>query len=54
VVLYVLHSIKAKPEPDGTLRCSDGTAHIENPWEPVDKRLTVLTFRYAFRPMPSP
>lgn len=54
VMLYVLHSIKAEPKPDGTLRCSGGTERLEEPFEPADERLTVVTFSYALRPSPSP
>jgi hypothetical protein len=54
VVLYVLHGITAKREPDENLRCSGGTPHVEDPWEPTDKRLTVVTLRYALHPTPSP
>lgn len=49
MILYVLHAIKAEQEPHGKLRCSGGTAHIEDPWEPDDQRLTVVTLRYGLR-----
>lgn len=48
-LLYVLHGIAAEQAPDGQLRCSGGTPHIEDPWEPTDERLKVLTLRYALR-----
>jgi hypothetical protein len=51
VILYVLHRITAEQKPHGKLRCSGGTPHIEDPWEPDDQRLTVVTLRYGLRPI---
>jgi hypothetical protein len=49
-LLYVLHGIDAKRAPDGgQLHCSGGTPHREDPWEPTDERLKVVTLRYALR-----
>jgi hypothetical protein len=54
VMLYVLHGISAEQVADGGLRCSGGRPHRENPWEPTDERLKVLTLRYGLRRTSSP